>query len=367
MPAAKKPLDREDVQKRMEKTGDTCFEMQDIDIELDKNVFLPNGELNRLRREALEGLKQEMLSAYFRENAGCKPKTGTSLQFGEAAKERPQTPDFSAFIENRDQLSPILAAERISRIYLDYSAYDLPHDFKALKGDADKCRAAGKEVHFVLPRIFRAELSDFFINHIDELKAVRFDGFLIRNYEEINFVKGYFCEECELTADHSLYTYNDLATEAFAGLGFSKNTVPLELNRGEIKHRYNAKSEMVIYGRYPLMTSAGCVHANTAGCDRRPTITFLSDRYKAKFPVKNVCGACYNVVYNSLPVMLLSQLKELGKAGIGAFRLDFTVESSEEVGEVIALLDEFAEGHIDKYPTKWQDRYTNGHYKRGVE
>jgi putative protease len=366
MPAAKKPLDREDVKKRMEKTGDTCFEMQDIGIELDDNVFLPNGELNRLRREALEGLKQAMLSPYFRKNDGCKPKTKISLQSGEATKERPQTLVFSALIENRDQISPILAAERISRVYLDYLTYDMPNDFKVLKADADKCRAAGKEVYFALPRIFRAETSDFFINYIDDIKTVRFDGFLVRNYEEINFVKEYM-EECELIADHSLYTYNDLATEAFAGLGFSKNTVPLELNRGEIKHRFNAKSEVVIYGRYPLMTSAGCVHANTAGCDKKPATTFLSDRYRTKFPVKNVCSACYNVVYNSLPVMLFSQLKELERAGISEFRLDFTVESSEEAEEVIALLDEFAAGNISKYPTKWQDRYTNGHYKRGVE
>jgi putative protease len=115
------------------------------------------------------------------------------------------------------------------------------------------------------------------------------------------------------------------------------------------------------------MTSAGCVHANTAACDKKPTITFLSDRYRTKFPVKNVCGACYNVVYNSLPVMLFSQLKELERAGISEFRLDFTVESSEEAEEIISLLDEFAAGNISKYPTKWQDRYTNGHYKRGVE
>jgi putative protease len=351
----------------MEKTGDTCFEMQGIGIELDDNVFLPNGELNRLRREALEGLKQAMLSSYFRKNNCCKPNTKIGLQSKNASNESLKTPDFSALIENRDQLSSILAAERISRVYLDFSAYDLSHDFKALKADADKCRDAGKEVHFALPRIFRAELSDFFVNHVDELKTIRFDGFLIRNYEEINFVKKYMGEDCELTADHSLYTYNDLATEAFAWLGFSKNTVPPELNRGEIKHRYNAKSEMVIYGRYPLMTSAGCVHANTAACDKKPATTFLSDRYRTKFPVKNVCGACYNVVYNSLPVMLFSQLKELERAGISEFRLDFTVESSEEAEEVVALLDEFAAGNISKYPTKWQDRYTNGHYKRGVE
>jgi putative protease len=115
------------------------------------------------------------------------------------------------------------------------------------------------------------------------------------------------------------------------------------------------------------MTSAGCVHANTEGCDKKPGITYLSDRFKAKFPVKNVCGACYNVIYNSLPVLLFSKIEELMQAGIDSFRLDFTVESGKEAGEVIKLLDGFAAGQIKKYPAGWQDRYTNGHYKRGVE
>ena len=124
---------------------------------------------------------------------------------------------------------------------------------------------------------------------------------------------------------------------------------------------------MIVYGYYPLMTSAQCVHKNTKGCDKCPTITYLKDRYQAQFPVKNYCSACYNVVYNSLPVMLFSNIHELQKAGLGTVRLDFTMESEKMTGNVMNLLEEFLYEDRRQYPEQWKEHYTNGHYKRGVE
>ena len=57
--------------------------------------------------------------------------------------------------------------------------------------------------------------------------------------------------------------------------------------------------------------------------------------------MKNYCSACYNVVYNSLPVMLFSNIRELQKAGLRTFRLDFTMESEKMTGNVMNLLEEF--------------------------
>jgi putative protease len=116
---------------------------------------------------------------------------------------------------------------------------------------------------------------------------------------------------------------------------------------------------MIVYGYYPLMTSAQCVHANTAGCDHRPGVCYLQDRYRTQFPVKNICGACYNVIYNSLPVLLFAQLTSIEQSGVTSFRLDFTLEEPGEVSELFAL--------FRARSGKWTKPCTNGHYKRGVE
>ena len=109
-----------------------------------------------------------------------------------------------------------------------------------------------------------AKASELFDGYKDEWKKVQPDGVLVRNYEELSSVKTYFGTG-NIVLDHNLYTYNDRATKFYASMNTSENTVPLELNRGEIKHRDNTQSAMVIYGYYPLMTTAPCVHANTRG------------------------------------------------------------------------------------------------------
>ena len=68
-----------------------------------------------------------------------------------------------------------------------------------------------------------------------------------------------------------------------------------------------------------------------------------------------------------MPVLLFSNLEELKKAGVRDFRMDFTMESAKETKAILKLYEEFADGSRRQYPKEWENRYTNGHYKRGVE
>lgn len=353
MQAEKKPIDPCDVKKRMEKTGDTPFVMRDVRVEADENIFLPNGALNQLRREALEGLKEKLLTAYYRKAAEYREDTETVYE-----PEESKEPELICLTEKRELLPVILEHSRVTKVYLDFGAYSLEHFAEELREDIEQVRSKNKKAYLAMPRIFRRHTADFFVRQVEELGKV-VSGFLVRNYEELAYVREYFPKQ-ELVTDHNLYAYNDSASQAYASLGAFRNTVPLELNRGEISHRDNRCSEMVVYGYYPLMTSAQCVHANTEICDKTPGLCYLKDRYKVEFPVKNYCNACYNVIYNSLPVMLFEEREKLQKAGIRAFRLDFTIENPKETKRI---LEAWEKGEIPKE----REKFTRGHYKRGVE
>ena len=149
-----------------------------------------------------------------------------------------------------------------------------------------------------------------------------------------------------------MYTFNDVSKSAFFEHGVSGDTVPLELNSREIMHRNNIGSQMIVYGYYPLMTTANCVHKNTKGCDKKQKLIYLKDRYNKSFAVCNNCKECYNTIYNSLPTMLTKNISKLKEAGIRSFRYSFTIETPKQIKTVMD--DKVAE-------------YTNGHYKRGVE
>ena len=361
MEALKKPLDAQEVKNRMAKTGDTPFVMRDIQLAMEEGVFLPNGALNQLRRDALTKLQEQMLAPYRRT---VLPQTFQELP-DKDTKEATET-RLICLTGDRRQLAPVLADANVTDVCLDMEAYSWENIRHQLGEDFTQIKKAGKTAGLALPRIFRQRVSEKCMELLPQLQTIEFSWILVRNYEELAFACDNFPGKSIYT-DHNLYCYNDRAGQAFAQFGIAGNTVPLELNRGEILHRDNHAGTMVLYGYYPLMTSAQCVHANTQGCDAKPGVMYLKDRYQKEFPMRNFCPYCYNVIYNSFPVLLFSNIPELKKAGLGSFRLDFTIESAKETQKVLALYDEFVRRGGHKYPKEWEGRYTNGHYKRGVE
>jgi putative protease len=88
----------------------------------------------------------------------------------------------------------------------------------------------------------------------------------------------------------------------------------------------------------------------------------LTDRYQKKFPVKNNCLYCYNIVYNSVPLSLHKELEKGTKYPIK--RLAFTVETAEETKKILEYYRLLDEGMAEQLPF---DEFTTGHEKRGVE
>ncbi len=352
MEAKNKPLELEDVRNRMNKTGETSFCFEHLDVQMEDGVFVPNGMLNQIRRDALEQLEQQMVSGFYRKNVSEQSvEPQDNIVCHSISEEK-----VICSCETREQLDAILKRDFVTTVYLDAQMYDRAVLFENFEQDVKLVQAYGKEVFLKLPAIFRSQTFDNFAEIKSRINNVDFDGVVVRNYEELSFVKEYLPGK-KIVLDHNLYTYNDFAKQAFYEYGVLRDTVPLELNQKEIRKRDNRNSEMVIYGYYPLMTTAGCVHKNTALCDKNSGITYLKDRYHVLFPVKNYCNDCYNVIYNSVPVLLFGEQEKLRQNGVCHFRLDFSIETAKEVENV-----------LDLYEGKGREiEYTNGHFKRGVE
>ncbi len=350
--AKNKPISEADVRERMNKTGESPFYFESLEIQMDGDVFVPNGVLNQLRRDALAKLEEEMLAAFVREESAVEDEVETEDEVTNECEE--QT---ICSCETREQFEVILSKEFVTCVYVDSHMYERDSFVDELEQDIVKVHEVGKEIYLKLPAIFRGHTSNFYQKLKTRINNSDLDGVVVRNYEELSFVKEALSQK-NVVIDHSLYTYNDYAKAAFAQFAIHRDTIPLELNQKEIRRRNNRCSEMVVYGHYPLMTTAGCVHKNTKACDKKSGITYLKDRYNVLFPVKNYCKDCYNVVYNSVPVLLFGEANRLRDYGIRYFRLDFTIESGKDVENVLHLFNEGKGRAID---------YTNGHFKRGVE
>lgn len=352
--AQKKPLIKEDVVKRLSKTGDTSFVFEELEVIMDDNIFMPNGAINELRRSALEGLKNELLSTYVRDESRCSKQKPAPV----ADKSADLQAGCSASVETTAQLKEVCKSSFISRVYIDWNRYSLNDFDNEIADDIRLVTSNGKKIYIILPAVCRDKTYNFLLSKQDLLGQSAISGFVVKNYEELGWCLDKFPDR-EIITDHNLYTYNDYAVNAYHELNISLDTMPLELNGREIARRSNADTEMIVYGYYPLMTSAQCVHSNSSKCDKCKQITYLKDRYNKLFPVKNMCNECYNVIYNTLPTMLFNDIARLKESKIHNLRLMFTVEDAAETREILS--------YFENPSLKRRGEFTNGHYKRGVE
>lgn len=354
--ALKAPLDKKAAIDRINKTGDTDFEFSHIKAQIGENVFVPNGALNKLRRDAISGLCDKLLKKYYRDDARDADISSLSKLPEHAIKSdaaHETINDYTTICScmTRAQLDTLISYECFDVFYLDFDMYDRKTFIQQFSDDVQSLTKRNKKVYLMLPTIFRADSSDYFVSIAKELDKVSFEGFVVKNYEELYLTENLFTGK-KVILDHNMYTFNDVSKSAFFEHGVSGDTVPLELNSREIMHRNNTGSQMIVYGYYPLMTTANCVHKNTKGCDKKQKLIYLKDRYNKSFAVCNNCKECYNTIYNSLPTMLTKNISKLKEAGIRSFRYSFTIENPKQIKAVMD--DKVAE-------------YTNGHYKRGVE
>lgn len=382
--AQNRPLTKEVVTEKITKTGNTPFVFENLEVTMDDDIFMPVNQLNQLRRGALEALEEVLLKPYERtlpelvETSSAetdrqttgnaikeKQISGQSLSQTSGQQSAGSSTEVRVLIEDAEQLPAVLKADFVDTVYLDCMLYTRENLLRKLSEDIDRVHASGKKAFYVFPFIFRQQTSLFYEKIMPELKKLPLDGIMVRSLDEIAFIKEWGNENWQMVSDSNLYTYSNEAAEYFYRLGMIQDTIPVELNRKEILRRENSRSEMIIYGRLPLMITAQCIHKNTLGCMHQHKVLNLKDRYSVHFPVKNFCSECYNVIYNSLPVCLFKEDVTVKKIAPAALRLSFTTETEEETEQILTIYGDIYKngGILGQMPMEC----TNGHFKRGVE
>lgn len=353
-PAQRQPLTQDRVKKQMEKTGQTPFAFEHLEVITDEAGFLPMQSLNELRRAGLEKLEASYLSQYRRKL----PEKDT-----ESWTEREETLDseqkWYVSVEQKEQWEAALSQEEVDGIYCSISMYSVKNFREEVLQDIQVTHQAGKEYYLTLPYVLREGRLDNRIQAIREVGKSA-DGFVIRNLEELGYLKNLGLER-KAVGDYSLYSFNDLSQNFLEDMGLLRTTVPLELNGKEIRRKECSRSEMIVYGYYPMMISAQCVKKTCGTCDHQSGTVQLKDRYGNYFMTKSFCDFCYTVIYNSVPTSLWEETEQIKSAGVQALRMNFTWENRKECKR---LLEFFVQKKKNAF--KMQDA-TKGHFKRGVE
>lgn len=357
--AKKQPLDAERIEKQMRKTGNTEFVFERLDIEMGGDIFLPMQALNELRREAIEKLTRQILSGYQRklpEREGQRvgsvcDKEDLSVIHDDGTE---MSLELSVLVSDAAHFEQMLGDKRIDTLYVEGES-----GFAAVK----KRKAQRQKVFLAMPYIFREDTVRRWEKRYEELASL-FDGVLVRNWESFQWLRKRRYPK-EIRSDHNLYVFNRVSRKIMEAMGVSRFFAPAELNYRELKELGITGGGLIVYGNQPVMVTAGCIRKNTGGCAGKEGWLSLTDRYQKKFPVKNYCIDCYNVIYNCQPLMLLAQSEEVRRLNPPEIRMDMTLETAEEAERMIGLYWEcFKENRPVRMPAM---DYTKGHFRRGVK
>ena len=362
--ASSRPLDEERIKKQLQKTGNTEFEFDVLDVELHGEVFLPMQQLNEMRRKALEELEKKIQDSFHRKIAEKKVLQEEILDTASVKFSRKEN-KLSVLVETHEQLEAVLENDdSVACIYVDSNLDKTGLDDELWKGISDRIHKKNIEIFLAMPRIFRNRTIEIFEQSYDGILTRYFDGMLIRSMEEYQFLKSKDYTG-NIRLDYNLYIMNSFAKQFWKNQGIAYGTIPVELNKSEIVNLDSKQDEMIVYGYIPAMVTAQCVTSTVHGCKKDSKITMLKDRYQNEFPVKNQCRDCYNVIYNTAPLYLIDLKEDLEELNAERYRIQFSIENKDEVKQILNQCNSmFSDGKGEMFSQK--DSITRGHFRRGV-
>lgn len=327
---------------QMFKTGGTPYNVVENKAKADPGLYLAAAEINELRRKLISELSEQR----------AVPPTRRSLELPAPPKNIPVVSDPKLIMQVRteDQLSKELADLRPAYLYvpanvmLEQPKLVLPFVEQGTVPVAVLPRIINdrqmKDVYTTLQRLFDYGVNEALVGNLGHIMLARAAGMKVRG-------------------DFGLNAFNSYSLEMLNEMGFLSATASFELRIAQIKDMAKPlDTEMIIYGRLPLMVSDQCIIKHSAGRCACQTPAQMSDRMGSVFPVVKEYG-CRNVIYNAHKLYLADKKDDLYSAGLWGLRMMFTTESARECVEV-------AKGHMGLSDYK-PNVLTRGLYYRGVD
>ena len=322
------PLDKDRLSEQLEKLGATNFVAEEIQVDLDDGITVPIKEINHVRRNMCDMLWQARVG----ENE--RVINNTPLEFVE--NKETKTPYLTATVRTLEQGKAVIKSGGVKRVYAS------PDVAKELAKSSKGCEIITKLSDIVAEEDVPTEYT-----------MVSSAGAMYKYTNKAQY------------GDFRLNAFNSLTVNALSHLKCV--TLSPELNLREIeditRHAKDIETEIIAYGRIPLMIMRNCPIKAMGKCQNGRDVYSLRDRKNMEFPI--MCDKdCRAVLLNSKPIYTADIMDEILKANASCLRLDFTLETPRECSEIISQYTRALAG--EKVGAMQENTFTRGHLRRGV-
>ena len=330
------------ITEQMFKTGGTPYNCVENRAQADPGLYLPASEINDLRRRLVTELSEQR----------AKPPRRSVGKLPEKPKGKLPTGDPAMIFQvlTEEQLSPELAALKPKYLYVPLTL--MTEKLDLLRPFAEQ----GTIPVAVLPRVIADNEAAAVYDMLSRMFDQGVNEALVGNLGHAMLAKK---AGMKLRGDFGLNTFNSMSMEVIRQAGFISATASFELRLSQIRDMLKPlDTELIIYGRIPLMVSDQCIIRHSAGRCNCQTPGQMADRMGSVFPVVKEFG-CRNVIYNAHKLYLADKAEDVYAAGAWGLRMMFTTEGMRECVEV-------AKGYMGLSDYK-PNVLTRGLYYRGVD
>ena len=314
------PLTGQAIADRVSKTGGTPYRCVEVKTHVDEGLTLSAASINSMRRDALNQLTA-IRARHENRTLGKPSKLKDYLGSG-------GMPGLTVQISSREQLTAQLLAMDAAMLYV-------PVHILLEDGRLTRQLARRGNVAAVLPRIvhddeltrLKLALNDLYSLGIRHVLAGNL-GLLMAAREAGMMIHG----------DFGLNIYNSRSLSICRELEMASACLSFELTMPQIRDMSKSiPSEIIVYGRLPLMVVEHCLIKNRTGqctCNQGPMK--LTDKTGAEFPIIKDGNSCRSVLLNGKKLYWLDRQEDLSKLGLWAVRLMLTTENAQETDKVLA-------------------------------
>lgn len=349
------PVNKDRIISQLNKTTDTPFTFDKINVDLEDNLYIPNiSILNKLRRDSLILLQKSIIEKYKKQSnldfkLNYSPNNLSTLK---------KEVSISLLLNNLSLIEDYSNIKGINHIYIPLR-YFLNPKYSGILSILCK----NYNIYIYLPTIIKDNFENIFINIIERaLKIYNIKGFVISNIGSIELLNK-FSTSYELIGNFTLNIFNSETLNKYLKLGLKKVTLSPELNKEnllELTNKFNFQTEIIVYGALPLMTCNYCILGKSNKC-YSDCPSYCNN--KNKYYLKDRKGFHFRFIPDNTQTITTIYNSKITSISIDEFtcsnyRIDILDETISEINDIIQKVKtgKRLEGQ----------QYTNGNLYRNI-